>query len=84
MKEFKEVVLTGNDLTLEELVAVTRHNVKAVLSEETIKNIEDSRKIIDDIVENERVIYGVTTGFGEFSKVSISKEDCKTLQENLI
>ncbi|EJU24537.1 histidine ammonia-lyase [Peptoanaerobacter stomatis] len=84
MKEFKEIVLTGNDLTLEELVAVARHNVKAVLSEETIKNIEDSRKIIDDIVENERVIYGVTTGFGEFSKVSISKEDCKTLQENLI
>ncbi len=83
-KEIKKVVLTGNDLTLEELIAVTRYDCVAELSQDTVKNIEDSRKIIDDIVENERVIYGVTTGFGEFSKVGISKEDCRVLQENLI
>src|SRR3712207_8699714 len=53
-------------------------------SDEAIKNIKDSRKIIDDIVENEKVIYGVTTGFGEFCNVKISKEDCQNLQENLI
>lgn len=84
MKDFKEIVLTGNDLTLEEVVAVARGNVKVALSEDAKQNIENSRKIIDDIVENEKVIYGVTTGFGEFCNVSISKEDCKTLQENLI
>ena len=83
-KEIKEVILTGNDLTLDELIAVARYNCKAALSDNTIKNIQDSRKIIDDIVENERVIYGVTTGFGEFCNVSISKQDCRTLQENLI
>ena len=84
MKDFKEIVLTGNDLTLEQVVAVARENVKVALSEDAKQNIENSRKIIDDIVENEKVIYGVTTGFGEFCNVSISKEDCKTLQENLI
>ena len=83
-KEIKKVVLTGNDLNLEELIAVARYDCIAELSQDTVKNIEDSRKIIDDIVENERVIYGVTTGFGEFSKVGISKEDCRVLQENLI
>ena len=71
-KEIKKVVLTGNDLSLDELIAVARYNCEAELSQDTIKNIEDSRKIIDDIVENEKVIYGVTTGFGEFSKVGIS------------
>lgn len=84
MKEIKEVVLTGNDLTLDEMVAVTRYGCKVRLSDEAIKNIKDSRKIIDDIVENEKVIYGVTTGFGEFCNVKISKEDCQNLQENLI
>ena len=83
-KEIKKVVLTGNDLTLDELIAVARYNCVAELSQDTIKNIEDSRKIIDDIVANEKVIYGVTTGFGEFSKVGISKDDCRVLQENLI
>ena len=83
-KEIKKVVLTGNDLTLDELIAVARYNCVAELSQDTIKNIEDSRKIIDDIVANEKVIYGVTTGFGEFSKVGISKDDCRVLQEILI
>lgn len=84
MKEFKEVILTGNDLTLEEMVAVSRKGCKVALSEEAKKSVLESRKIIDDIVENEKVVYGVTTGFGEFCNVSISKKDCNTLQENLI
>ncbi|WP_097027571.1 histidine ammonia-lyase [Clostridium peptidivorans] len=84
MKEIREVLLTGNDLTLEEVVSVARYGAKVFLSEEAKNGVLESRKIIDDIVENERVVYGVTTGFGEFCNVSISKEDCKTLQENLI
>lgn len=78
------VVLNGNDLTLEELVAVARDHVKVSIAEETIKDVLASRAIVDDIVENERVVYGVTTGFGSLCKVSISKEDCSQLQENLI
>lgn len=84
MKEFKEVVLTGNDLTLKEMVAVARRGCKVSLSEKAKNNVLESRKIIDNIVENGKVVYGVTTGFGEFCNVNISKEDCKTLQENLI
>jgi len=30
------------------------------------------------------VVYGITTGFGKFSDVTISKEESKTLQKNLI
>ncbi|WP_315122247.1 histidine ammonia-lyase [uncultured Clostridium sp.] len=84
MKEIKEVIMTGNDLTLEEIVNVARKGCKVSLSEDAVKGVKKSRKIIDDIVENEKVVYGVTTGFGEFCNVSISKEDCNTLQENLI
>lgn len=84
MKQIREVILNGNDLTLEEVVAVARYGAKVFLSEEAKNSVLESRKIIDDIVENERVVYGVTTGFGQFCNVSISKEDCKTLQENLI
>ncbi|NMA58680.1 MAG: hypothetical protein GX954_08215, partial [Clostridium cochlearium] len=50
MKNIKEVVLTGNDLTLEELVLVAREGYKVSLSEEAKKNVLESRKIIDDIV----------------------------------
>lgn len=84
MKNAKEIVLTGNDLTLEELILVAREGYRVSLDENTKNGVLESRKIIDDIVENEKPVYGVTTGFGEFCNVSISKEDCKTLQENLI
>ena len=43
-----------------------------------------SRSIVDKIVEDDKVIYGITTGFGKFSDVTISGEDCKELQRNLI
>ncbi len=80
----KEIILTGNDLSLEDLVLVARSGAKVSLSDEARENILHSRKIIEDIVESEKVVYGVNTGFGEFSKVSICKEDCSQLQENLI
>lgn len=84
VKTIKEVVLTGNDLTLAELMAVARYDAKVVLPESTIENIKASRAIVDKIVNSNAVVYGITTGFGSLCRVHISKEDCSQLQENLI
>lgn len=79
-----KVIINGNDLRLEDIVNVARNNYQVELSEEAIKRVEKSREIVDKIVEEDRIVYGITTGFGKFSDVSISGEDCKTLQRNLI
>ena len=79
-----KVIINGNDLRLEDIVNVARNNYQVEISEEAIKRVEKSRGIVDKIVEEDRVVYGITTGFGKFSDVSISGEDCKTLQRNLI
>ncbi len=79
-----KVIITGNSLTLEDLVAVCREFKEVELSEEAKKNIIKSRQTVDEFVENEEVVYGITTGFGKFSDVTISKEEIKLLQENLI
>ena len=78
------VYLDGNHLTLENIKDVCINNAKVELSEDAEKMVTSSRKIVDDIVENNKVIYGITTGFGKFADVTISKEDSKTLQKNLI
>ncbi len=75
------VVITGETLTLDELVAVCRFDAFVELDKEAVERIRASRKIIDDFVEREEVVYGVTTGFGKFSDVVISKEDCVQLQK---
>lgn len=79
-----KVKITGEHLTLEELVRVAREGVEVVISDDAVERVKESRKIIDNIVESEKVIYGVTTGFGSLCNVHISKEDCVQLQENLI
>lgn len=80
----KTVYIDGNSLTLEELIHVSRENCRIELTKEAIEKVKESRAIVDEFVEEGKVIYGITTGFGLFSNVLISKEDTKTLQRNLI
>ena len=78
------IILTGQTLTLDEVVLVCRQDAPVALSEEAKQNIIESRKVVDQIIEEERVVYGVTTGFGKFSDVVINADECKLLQTNLI
>lgn len=80
----EKVIITGNTLTLEEVVAVCRNYCEVELSKTAVEKIIASRAIVDEFVDNEDVVYGITTGFGKFSDVSISKEESKLLQKNLI
>jgi histidine ammonia-lyase len=76
--------ISGNELTLDEIVKVARQGYKVELTKQAEERVIKSRDIVDEIVDNNRVIYGITTGFGKFSDVTISGEDCKKLQSNLI
>ena len=79
-----KIIIDGKNLTLQDVVQVCRFYKEVELSEEAKENILNSRKVVDEFVENEKVVYGITTGFGKFSDVTISKEDSKLLQKNLI
>ncbi len=78
------IIITGKDLTLEQIAAICRGHAKIELAEEAKQNIIESRKVVDDLVAEEKVVYGITTGFGKFSDVVISQDQCKALQKNLI
>jgi len=80
----EKVIITGNTLTLEEVVEVCRNYCEVELSASAVDKIIVSRKIVDEFVENGDVVYGITTGFGKFCDVTISKEESKLLQRNLI
>ncbi|NVP24795.1 histidine ammonia-lyase [Treponema phagedenis] len=79
-----KVILSGNNLDLEQVIAVARNHAEVELDKKSIEAVEKSRKYVEEIVEEERVVYGINTGFGSLSCVSISKEDNAQLQENLI
>ena len=46
-----------------------------------MKKIDKARVFIDKYVDEARVSYGITTGFGKFAEVSISKEQTGELQK---
>ena len=64
-KEMKTVVMDDDDFTIEEVVAVARYHAKVEFSPAFIERVNKSRAIIDRFVEEDRPVYGVTTGFGD-------------------
>ena len=78
------VIVDGKSLRLTDVVLVARHNHKVELSGGAKESIKKSREYVDRLVQEGRVVYGITTGFGEFSKVSIAKDQTELLQKNLI
>ena len=79
-----ELLLGERKLTLEDLINVTRKGYKVKISDVAKEKVQVARKLVEKFVEEERVSYGITTGFGKFSDQIISKEETATLQRNLI
>ena len=76
--------LTGQHLSIEEVVRVSRLRDRVAISSEARERVINARKFVEKLVEEGRVVYGLTTGFGEFKSVSISKDQTEQLQTNLI
>jgi len=78
------IVLDGDNVTIKEIekVLFQSHSVKA--SDESWNKVKSSRKVVEDITDEGKVVYGVTTGFGKMSDVLIDSKDTEKLQLNLI
>jgi histidine ammonia-lyase len=79
-----EVRLDGCSCTLEDLVSVAREGTHVVLDEDAAGRMLLSRTVVERCVEEELVRYGITTGFGKFCNVVISREENTALQKNLV
>lgn len=79
-----ELLIGSKRLTLEDLINVTREDYAVRISEEAMKKVVIARELVERYVDEERVCYGITTGFGKFSDTIISKSETADLQKNLI
>jgi histidine ammonia-lyase len=77
------VLLTGNDLSLVQLAAVS-NGAPVAFSESAIAAMQASRAVVDGAVARGDVVYGVNTGFGNFADVKIGPADLEALQRNLV
>lgn len=79
-----EIILTGNDLTLEQFVAIARNRAKVALSPEAASAIAAAHQKINDIVASGATVYGINTGFGKLSNVAVGRDELEKLQVNLL
>jgi len=78
------VVLTGADLTIDDVEAVARKGAHAVLDPHARARVQEARDVIERLVAEGAVVYGVTTGFGALADRTIAAADVERLQENLL
>ena len=85
MNTSPKTFLYGEDrLTAGIALAIVRGKTAGRLSKTSRKKIKASSKIVAAIVEAGHPVYGINTGFGPLCTTSISKEDTKTLQKNIL
>ncbi len=79
-----DVVLTGADLTIADVEAVARGGAPVHLDIHARERMQEARDVIDSLVREGAVVYGVTTGFGDLASTFIAPGDTERLQENLL
>lgn len=81
----RSLQLTGNDLTLENVYAVAHDESFTVsLAPEALTAVKASRQVIENILAENKIVYGVNTGFGAMSHVVIPPDQVDQLQVNLV
>ena len=78
------ITLNGQQLTLQQIVDIAKGREQVVLAAEARARAERARQVVQDIVTQKRTVYGVNTGFGKLSDVSIDESDLLQLQLNLV
>ncbi len=78
------IILDGKSLTLDTFIRVARFKEEVKIAEESIGLVNKARAFVEEVVEKEQPVYGINTGFGKLSDVSVNKKDVSKLQENLL
>ena len=78
------IELGVDPLALEDVVAVARDKSPVRLAPRARDRMKESRAVVERAVAENRVVYGVTTGFGELKDRIIPAADVRQLQVNLL
>jgi len=78
------LLINGNNLTFDDLRHVIHQQREVAMADDARAKVAASRAVVDKIVQQNRLAYGVTTGVGKLSDVRIEPAQNRQLQVNLI
>src|ERR671911_88349 len=62
------VTLTGDDLSIEEVVRIARRGAHVEVSREALDRVRRARDVVDRVLERGDLFYGMNTGVGSLSR----------------
>src|SRR5579872_6666340 len=71
-------------LSILKVIQLAEGKIRGVLSEETLARVRRSQQNVSDIVSDNKIVYGINTGFGVLANTHISAEDTKILQHKIL
>ncbi len=80
----KNLTISSRLYTYKDFISFFDGPIKVSLSKESLVNLQQSYKRLQNQLELGKTIYGVNTGFGKLSQIKIDPDDQKTLQLNLV
>ena len=78
------VTIDGEPLTPAEVLAVARQRRRVAVADGVAHRIAPARDVVTSALESERVVYGVTTGFGALADTVVPPSQAAGLQHALI
>ncbi len=77
--------LDGEHLTIDDVVLVARNPaVRVGIAPAARERMERSRAAVERFVADGTLVYGITTGFGHFQNRTISPDNVRELQRNIV
>jgi len=80
----ESLVIRPGALTLAQLREVNRHAVKVSLDPSCFKQIELAADAVANIINDDKTVYGINTGFGLLANTKIPPQELEILQRSIV
>ncbi|NDV89647.1 histidine ammonia-lyase [Alteromonas sp. 345S023] len=79
-----ELMIKPGQLSLSNLREISRRKVKLSLDPAALEGIHASTQVVNDVIAENRTVYGINTGFGLLANTRIAPEDLEELQRSIV
>ncbi len=78
------VTLTGDDLSIEDVVRVARRGARVEISAAALERVRRARDVVDRVLERGDLVYGANTGVGSLSRYRVPLENLEQFSAKLV
>ena len=80
----EHVIIDGGPLAPDDVVALAHRRSRPILAPTVAERMAPARRIVEEAVAGDDIVYGITTGFGALSTTRVNPEEAAELQINLL